>query len=88
MGKFREAHKLYTEALEIDPLNADINSKLLYNRALMNSKIGNIRDAITDCSDALKTNPAYLKGNKMLNTWFEFIFLYLDWKINQNECMN
>lgn len=60
-GKFREAHKLYTEALEIDPLNADINSKLLYNRALMNSKIGNIRDAIADCTNALKTNPAYLK---------------------------
>lgn len=61
VGKFREAHKLYTEALEIDPLNGDINSKLLYNRALMNSKIGNIRDAITDCNSALKTNPAYLK---------------------------
>lgn len=27
----------------------------------MNSKIGAIRDAITDCCDALKTNPAYLK---------------------------
>lgn len=61
VGKFREAHKLYTEALEIDPLNADINSKLLYNRALMNSKIGSIRDAIADCNVALKTNPAYLK---------------------------
>lgn len=61
VGKFREAHKLYTEALEIDPFNNDINSKLFYNRALMNSKIGNIRDAIADCSAALKTNASYLK---------------------------
>lgn len=27
----------------------------------MNSKIGNVRDAIADCSNALKTNPVYLK---------------------------
>lgn len=59
--KFREAHKAYTEALEIDPLNNDINSKLFYNRALMNSKLGNIRDAIADCTEALKSNPTYLK---------------------------
>lgn len=60
-GKFREAHALYTEALEIDELNTDINSKLLGNRALVNSKIGNIRDAIADCTNALQTNPNYLK---------------------------
>lgn len=59
--RFREAHKAYTEALEIDPLNSDINSKLFYNRALMNSKLGNIRDAIADCTEALKSNPTYLK---------------------------
>lgn len=59
--KFREAHKAYSEALEIDPLNSDINSKLFYNRALMNSKLGNIRDAIADCTEALKSNPTYLK---------------------------
>lgn len=60
-GKFREAHAFYTEALEIDSLNTDINSKLLGNRALVNSKIGNIREAINDCTEALKTNPSYLK---------------------------
>lgn len=31
----------------------------------MNSKIGNIRDAIDDCSNALKTNPVYLKVLKL-----------------------
>lgn len=60
-GKFRDAHKMYTEALDIDPLNKDINSKLYCNRALMNSKMGNIRDAIADCTSALGTNPNYLK---------------------------
>lgn len=61
-GKFRDAHALYTQALEIDPLNADINSKLYYNRALVNSKIGNIRDAISDCTSVLKVNQNYLKA--------------------------
>lgn len=61
-GKCRDAHKLYTEALEIDPLNTEINSKLFCNRALMNTKIGNIRDAITDSTSALSINPTYLKA--------------------------
>lgn len=63
--KFREAREAYSEALEIDPLNSDINSKLFYNRALMNSKLGNLRDAIADCTKALKSNAAYLKVLKL-----------------------
>lgn len=62
VGKFREAHALYTEALNIDPRNADTNSKLFYNRALVNSKIGNIRDAIADCTSTLVNNANYLKA--------------------------
>lgn len=38
-GKFREALAIYTEALSIDPFNKEINSKLLYNRALVNTKV-------------------------------------------------
>lgn len=30
--KFQEAVKLYTEALEIDPLNKKTNAKLYFNR--------------------------------------------------------
>lgn len=37
--KYREALAIYTEALAIDPLNKDINSKLYYNRALVNTKV-------------------------------------------------
>lgn len=61
-GKFREALTFYTEALTIDPLNSEINSKLYYNRALMNSKIGNIRDAIADCTSTINANANYLKA--------------------------
>lgn len=61
-GKYREAQETYTEALQIDPLNKDINSKLYYNRALVNTKLGNIREAIKDCNDALKINEQYVKA--------------------------
>ena len=37
-GKYRDALAIYTEALTIDPLNKEINSKLHYNRALVNTK--------------------------------------------------
>lgn len=38
-GKYREALNIYSEALTIDPLNKEINSKLYYNRALVNTKV-------------------------------------------------
>lgn len=61
-GKFKDAQMVYTEALALDPLNKDINSKLYYNRALVNSKLGNIREAITDCTCALDINEKYMKA--------------------------
>lgn len=60
-GKFREAYTIYTEALAIDPRNKDINSKLFYNRALVNVKVGSVSDAIKDCTGALEANVTYLK---------------------------
>ncbi|XP_053675830.1 dnaJ homolog subfamily C member 7 isoform X1 [Anopheles nili] len=61
-GKYRQALTIYSEALELDSLNKDINSKLYYNRALVNSKLGNIRDSIADCSSALELNEKYMKA--------------------------
>ncbi|XP_058814259.1 dnaJ homolog subfamily C member 7 isoform X1 [Topomyia yanbarensis] len=61
-GKFREALAVYTEALTLDPMNKDINSKLYYNRALVNSKLSNSQDAITDCTCALQLNEKYMKA--------------------------
>ncbi|XP_065075263.1 dnaJ homolog subfamily C member 7-like isoform X1 [Ochlerotatus camptorhynchus] len=61
-AKFKDAQLVYTEALALDPLNKEINSKLFYNRALVNSKLGNIRDAINDCTCALGVNERYMKA--------------------------
>ncbi|CRL00944.1 CLUMA_CG014223, isoform A [Clunio marinus] len=61
-GKYREALVIYSDALSIDSLNKEINSKLYYNRALVNTKLGNLRDAINDCSAALKINEKYVKA--------------------------
>lgn len=38
-GKMEEAQKVYSEALSIDPLNKEINSKLYYNLSLVNTKV-------------------------------------------------
>lgn len=61
-GKLREAQTAYTEALVIDPTNKDMNSKLFYNRALVNSRLAAYADAVKDCTSALDANPAYLKA--------------------------
>lgn len=60
-GNFQAAYTVYTRALHIDPRNKGINSTLYYNRALANKHIGNIPDAIKDCSSALEFNKNYLK---------------------------
>lgn len=56
-GRFSDAHQIYTEAIEIDPLNAIINLRLYFSRALTNSNIGNYQNAIQDCTCALKISP-------------------------------
>lgn len=61
-GKFREALQLYTEALEIDPSNNNMNCKLYYNRALVNYKINNLRDSVVDCTKVLDIDIQYLKA--------------------------
>lgn len=61
-GKFHDAHKLYTEALQIDSQHSDFNAKLYFNRALMSSKIGTSLNIIADCTKALDLSPGYLKA--------------------------
>ncbi|ENN78715.1 dnaJ homolog subfamily C member 7 [Dendroctonus ponderosae] len=60
--KFHDAVKLYTEALEIDPLNKKTNAKLFFNRATALSRLTKIKDAILDCSSALRLDDTYLKA--------------------------
>ncbi|XP_033248593.1 dnaJ homolog subfamily C member 7-like [Drosophila miranda] len=61
-GRYREAHVIYTDALKIDEQNKDVNSKLLYNRALVNTRIGALREAVADCNRVLELNAQYLKA--------------------------
>ncbi|EDW77862.1 uncharacterized protein Dwil_GK24713 [Drosophila willistoni] len=61
-SRYREAHTVYTDALKIDVHNKEINSKLLYNRALVNTRIGNQREAVADCTRVLELNAQYLKA--------------------------
>lgn len=53
---------VYTEVLAVDPRALNLNSKVYYNRALVNSKLGKLMDAISDCSAALTANQGYLKA--------------------------
>lgn len=54
--------KLYTEALEIDPLNKKTNAKLYFNRATALSRLTKTREAIEDCTAALNLDETYLKA--------------------------
>ena len=49
-GSLAEALKLYSEALEIDPLNKATNAKLYFNRATVQARLNNNQEAIGDCS--------------------------------------
>lgn len=60
-GKYKEAISNYSEALEISPIENAIVPTILYNRAIARSKIGFIRDAINDCTNAIKNSWTYAK---------------------------
>lgn len=61
-GQYREARDVYTETLKIDASNVNFNAKLHFNRALISSKLGLVRDAIAECTKALKMTPNYVKA--------------------------
>eukprot|EP00092_Neocalanus_flemingeri_P010374 GFUD01011181.1.p1 GENE.GFUD01011181.1~~GFUD01011181.1.p1 ORF type:complete len:971 (+),score=255.23 GFUD01011181.1:112-2913(+) len=60
-GKYDEAFKLYTEALEIDKFNIVTNAKLYFNRALVYVKLGKLSEAIEDCTQAIHLDKTYHK---------------------------
>ncbi|KAI1432939.1 hypothetical protein GGR50DRAFT_688625 [Xylaria sp. CBS 124048] len=63
-GRWQEAIDKYTAALDVDPTNRGINSKLLQNRALCRLKLKAYNDAIADCERAISLDPTYLKARK------------------------
>lgn len=63
-GKYQQAYDIYTQALEIDPLNKGTNSKILQNRALCSKSLKKYTDAIADCDQAIKLDPSYIKAKR------------------------
>ncbi|KIV89289.1 hypothetical protein PV10_08867 [Exophiala mesophila] len=63
-GKFSDAVTAYTEALTIDPSNKVTNAKLLGNRAMARIKIKEYDEARSDCDQALKLDPTYIKAKR------------------------
>lgn len=61
-GRFKEAIDLYGEALDVDPLNEDVNTTLFSNRATAHFKLGDLIASIEDCNSALSMQPRHLKA--------------------------
>lgn len=68
-GKYREALAIYTEALSIDPLHKEINSKLYYNRALVNTKV-----CISSVNGVLFCHRSFLDDVLILSAFSYFLF--------------
>lgn len=58
----QEALTLYTEALQVDPLNKKTNAKLHFNRATVLSRLNKTKEAANDCTAALTLDDTYLKA--------------------------
>jgi len=61
-GHLTQAYKLYSDALEIDPLNKSTNAKLYFNRATVAAKLSKVKDCIEDCSKAIDLDNNYTKA--------------------------
>jgi len=64
VGRYSDAVRLYTECLTIDPSNKVANAKILGNRAVTRIRIKEYNEAIADCDQAFKLDPAYIKARK------------------------
>ncbi|KAJ5085747.1 hypothetical protein N7532_010518 [Penicillium argentinense] len=62
---YRRAIDLYSQALEVDPTNKDMNSKILQNRAQAYNSLKEYDSAVQDCTEALRLDPGYVKAMKV-----------------------
>lgn len=63
-GRHQAAIKKYSDALDVDPTNKNINAKLLQNRAQCKIKLKQYDDAIADADKAVSLDPGYNKARK------------------------
>lgn len=63
-GNYSAAVNSYTSALEIDSSNKITNAKLLGNRAMARMKLKEYVEARSDCDQALKLDPTYIKAKR------------------------
>ncbi|KAL1932404.1 hypothetical protein VTP01DRAFT_9460 [Rhizomucor pusillus] len=60
-NNLQEAYDAYSSALEIDPDNDAMNSKLYSNRAAVLQKLKKFEEALSDCNKALELDPDFIK---------------------------
>lgn len=63
-GRHQAAIQKYTDALEVDPANRNMNAKLLQNRAQCKIKLKQWDEAIADAEKAYSLDPNYTKARK------------------------
>ncbi|PHH62580.1 hypothetical protein CDD81_6895 [Ophiocordyceps australis] len=63
-GKLSDAIEKYTSALEIDPSNRSMCSKLYQNRAQCRIRLKQYPEALADSERAIKLDPSYIKARK------------------------
>ena len=66
---FKKANDLYTQALNIDPINKLTNSKLYCNRGVVNFKLGKYEECISDCTKAIELDSTYIKAYLRRAKW-------------------
>lgn len=62
---YRKAIDLWSQALEVDPSNKDMNAKILQNRAQAHINLKEYDNAVKDCTEALRLDPSYVKAQKI-----------------------
>ncbi|KAI5286466.1 DnaJ sub C member 7, partial [Ascosphaera acerosa] len=62
--RYADAIELYSRALEVDPRNREVNSKLLHNRGASYSAVQRYDEAVADCDAALALDPGYVRARK------------------------
>lgn len=79
-NRYRSAHELYTEAIQVDPEDYHTNALLYANRAAALMNLARNRDALKDCQEALRLKPDYPKVllrkarlHKRLSQWDDAI---------------